>query len=97
MDRAPEFEVAAETDGQMVQPPLALANGHQVDHGLAGVGVSAIPCIDDGNACIHRCTQRRTLFGVAHGNDVGIVAHDAGGVRNGLALAGTGQLGPCKA
>ena len=42
VDRAPEFEVAAETDGQMVQPPLALANGHQVDHGLAGVGVSAI-------------------------------------------------------
>ncbi len=97
VDRPAELEVAAEADGQMIQPPLALADGHQVDHGLGGVRVAAIACIDDRHARIQGRPQRRTLFGVAHGNDVGIVAHDAGGVLHRLALAGTGQLCPCKA
>ena len=97
MDRPAKFEVTTETDGQMVQPPLTLANGHQVDHGLAGVGVSAVPCIDDGHARIHGRPQRRTLFGVAHGDDVSIVAHDTDSVLHRLALAGAGKLRSGKA
>ena len=40
---------------------------------------------------------RGAFFGVAHGDDVGIVADDAGRVGHRLALAGARKLGPCKA
>ena len=48
--RPAEFQVAAETDGQMIQPPLALADGHQVDHGLGGMCVAAVTGIDHRHA-----------------------------------------------
>ena len=95
--RPAELEIAAETDGQMIQPPLALANGHQVNHGLGGVSVAAIACIDNGHTRIHGRPQRRALLGVAHGNDVCIVAYHAGGIGHRFALAGAGKLRPGKA
>ena len=95
--RPAELEVAAEADGQMIQPPLALADGHQIDHGLGGVGVAAIACIDDGHPRIHGRPQRCALLGVAHGNDVCIVAHHTGGISHRFALAGAGKLRPGKA
>ena len=95
--RPAKLEVAAEADGQMIQPPLALADGHQVDHSLGGVGVAAIACIDDRHPRIHGRPQRCALLGVAHGNDVCIVAHHAGGISHRFALAGAGKLRPCKA
>ena len=97
VDRPAEFQVAAEADGQMVQPPLALADGHQVDHGLGGVCVPAVAGIDDRHAGIQGGPERRALLRVAHGDDVGIVAHHAGGIGHRLPLAGTGQLRPGKA
>ena len=97
VDRPAELEVAAEADGQMIQPPLALTDGHQVDHGLGGVRVAAIACIDDRHAGILGRPERSPLFGVAHGDDVGVVAHHAGGVLHRLALAGGRKLCPCKA
>ena len=95
--RPAEFQVAAKADGQMIQPPLALADGHQVDHGLGGMCVTAVTGIDHRHAGTLGGAQRRTLLGVAHGNDVGIVAYHAGGVGHRLALAGAGKLRPCKA
>ena len=81
----------------MVQPPFALANGHQVDHGLGGVGVPAVACIDDGHPRIQGCAQGCALLGVAHRDDVGIVAHDTSRIGHRFALAGAGQLRPGKA
>ena len=95
--RPAEFQVAAKADGQMIQPPLALADGHQVDHGLGGMCVAAVTGIDHRHAGTLGGAQRRTLLGVAHGNDVGIVAYHAGGVGHRLALACAGKLRPCKA
>ena len=46
VDRAAKLEVAAEADSQMIQPPLALADRHEVDHGLAGMRVPTVACID---------------------------------------------------
>ena len=97
VDRPAKFEVAAEADRQMIQPPFALADGHEIDHGLGGVGMAAVARVDDGDASIHRGPERGAFFGVAHGDDVGIVADDAGRVGHRLALAGARKLGPCKA
>ena len=59
--------------------------------------MSAVTCIDDGHSCVHRRPERGTLFGMAHGDDVGVVADNAGGVCHGFTLTGAGELGSCKA
>ena len=97
VDRPAKFEVAAEAHRQVIQPPFALADGHQVDHGLGGVGVPTVACIDDRHPCIQGRPERCALFRVAHGDDIGIIAHDAGCICHRLTLAGTGQLCPGKA
>ncbi len=94
--RAAELQVTAETDGQIIQPALAVADGHQVGHGLGGVGVAAVTCVDDRHAGVHGRTQRCALLGVAHGNDVCIVAYHTGGISHRFALAGAGKLAPAK-
>ncbi len=94
MDRPAKFEVAAEPDRQMIQPPFALADGHEIDHGLGGVGMAAVARVDDGDAGIHRGPAGAPSLGVAHGDDGGVVAHHAGGVLHRLALAGGRKLGP---
>lgn len=96
VDRPAKFEVAAETDRQMIQPPFALADGHEIDHGLGGVGMAAVARVDDGDAGIHRGPERGAFFGVAHGDDVGAVADDAGSVGHRLALAGASSWAPAK-
>ena len=97
VDRAAKLEVAAEADRQMIQPPLALADRHEVDHGLAGMRVPTVACIDHRHTCRKGCPQRCALFGVAHGDHIGVIAHHAGGVLHRLALAGGRKLCPCKA
>ena len=94
VDGASEFQVAAEADGQVVEAALALADGHQVDEGLGGVAVAAVSGIDDRNPGEHGRPQGRTLHGVTHGDDVGIIADNPGGVAHGLALAGAGESVP---
>ena len=81
----------------MIQPPLALADRHEVDHGLAGMRVPTVACIDHRHTGRKGCPQRCALFGVAHGDHIGVVAHHAGGVLHRLALAGGRKLCPCKA
>ena len=59
--------------------------------------MAAIACIDDGHPRIHGRPQRCALLGVAHGNDVCIVAHHTGSIGHRFALAGAGKLRPGKA
>ena len=59
--------------------------------------VPTVACIDHRHTCRKGCPQRCALFGVAHGDHIGVVAHHAGGVLHRLALAGGRKLCPCKA
>ena len=93
--RAAVFQIAAEADGQMVQPPLFPVNGQQVRQGLGGVVVAAVTGIDHGNGGIEGCHKGRALLGVAHGDDIRVAADDP--CRVGYALpfcaGGAGCLG----
>ena len=81
----------------MVQPALALADGHQVNEGLGGVVVAAVPGVDHRDGGVHGGPQRRALLGVAHGDDVGVAAHHPGGVGHRLPLGGAGLFRPREA
>ena len=94
--RPTEFQVAAETNLQMIQMPLALPYGQQIDHGLGGVVMSAVPGIDHRNPGIHGSPQRRTLLGMPHGDDVRITADHPRGICHRLAFGGTALLRPGK-
>ena len=59
--------------------------------------MAAITRIDDRHPRVHGRPQRCALLGVAHGNDVCIVAYHAGGIGHRFALAGAGKLRPGKA
>jgi len=88
---AAKLQIAAETDGQVVQAALALADGHHVQQRLGGVAVAAITGIDDRDAAVAGGTQRGALFGVAHGGNVSHAADHADGISHGLPLAGAGN------
>ena len=92
VDGAAELQVAAQADGQVVETALAAADGHQVGHGLGGVLVSAVACVDDRDAGVPAGPQRCALLGVAHGHDVGVAGHDADGVGHALALGSAGHV-----
>ncbi len=50
MYRAAELQVAAQADGQVIQPSHAAADGHDVRQGLGGVLVAAVARIDHRDA-----------------------------------------------
>ena len=90
MHRATEFEVAAETDGEVFKASHLAVDGQKVGERLRGVVVTAVACVDDGHERVHGRHQRRALLGVAHGDDIAVTAHGAHGVRHALAL-GSGR------
>ena len=92
MDGAAELQIAAQTNGQIIQSAHAAADGHQVGQGLGGVLVAAITGVDHRNAGVAGSTQRRALLGVAHGNDIGIAGYHPDGVGYALALGGAGHV-----
>ena len=49
MDRAAEFQVAAETDGKIAQPSFQGTDGMQVGQGLGRMLMSAVAAVDDRN------------------------------------------------
>ena len=87
---ASEFQVAAQTDRQMVQPSLQAADGHQIRQRLGGMLMTAIACIDDGDAGKGCCDHGSALFGMAHGADIRIAGNDADGVSNAFPFGGGG-------
>ena len=92
MDGAAELQIAAQTNGQVIQPAHAAADGHQVGQGLGGVLVAAVTGVDHRNAGVAGGTQRCALLGVAHGNDIGIAGNHPDGVSHALALGGAGHV-----
>ena len=52
------------------------------------MAVAAVTGIDDRDAAVAGSTQRGTLFGVAHGGNVGHAAYHTDGIGYGFALAG---------
>ena len=97
MDGASKLQVAAQTDGHVIQTALQTVDGHQVGQGLSGVLMAAVACIDDRNGGVHRGDHRRTLFRMTHGGDVRKAADDADGVGDAFALGGGGRIGRGKA
>ena len=97
VNRPAVFQVAAQTDGEVIQPPHFPGNGQQVGKGLGGVVVAAVSGVDDGNGGRLTCHIGCALFGVAHGDDVGVAADDFGGVRHAFALGGGGRAGLAEA
>ena len=71
MHRAAEFQIAAEADRQVIQPPLLALDRQQVGKCLRRMAVAAVPGIDDRDTGILRTDQRRPLLEMAHGDDVG--------------------------
>ncbi len=86
VDGAAELKVAAEADGQVVESPLLALDGEQVRERLRRVVVAAVTGVDDGDLGVHGGDERRALFRVAHGDDVGIAADGADGIGDALAL-----------
>ena len=91
VDRPAKFQVAAEADRQVVQPPLLPL--WMVSRSVS-VWVGWLwppsPALITGTVTVHGGHQGSTLLGMAHGDDVGVAADRAGGVGHGLALGGSG-------
>ena len=71
MHRAAKFQIAAEADRQVIQPPLLALDRQQVGERLRRVAVAAVPGVDDRDTGILRTDQRRPLLEMAHGDNVG--------------------------
>ena len=93
MDGAAEFQVAAQTDGQIIEAALLPVDGQQIRQGLGGVVVATVSGVDDGYQRVAGGHQRSTLLGVAHGDDIAVTADGADGVGHALALGGGGAAG----
>ena len=92
MNGASEFQVAAQTDGQVVQVTLQAVNGHQVGQCLGRMLVTAVARIDDRNRGIHRSDHRRTFLWMTHGSDVCKAADDTDGVSNAFTFSSGGRI-----
>ena len=49
MNRASEFEIAAEADLQSFEMSFQRADGQKIGQRLRGMLVAAVACVDDGN------------------------------------------------
>ena len=97
VDGAAEFQIAAQTDGQVVEAALFPPDGQQVGQSLGGMEVPAVTGVDDGHTGGTGSHQRSALLRMAHGDNVGVAAHGAHGVGHALALGGGAALGTGKA
>ena len=75
MHRASEFQIAAKADCQSVKSALFAFDCQQVGHRLRRVAVTAVAGVDHRNRRVVGRNERRSLFRVAHGNDIGVAAH----------------------
>ena len=92
---AAEFEVAAQTDGHVVETSLQGTDGEQIGQRLRGMLVAAVAAVDDRNAGDLFGHHGRALFGMADRSDVRKAGDRPDGVRYALALGhgGTGCIG----
>ena len=97
MNGAPELQIAAEADGEVVQPAPLPVDGQQVGQSLGGMVVPPVAGVDDGHGGHFAGGVRGAFLGVAHGNDIGIAADHPHGIADGLALCGGAAVGLGKA
>ena len=93
MDGAAVFQVAAQADGQIVQPSHFPGNGQKVCQGLGGMVVHPVSGVDNGYGGIPGGHEGRAVLGVANGHDVGVAGDDFRGICHALALGGGGGVG----
>ena len=91
--RAAILQVAHHVDVQILQCPLCLVDGIEVEHRLWWVQVRTVTRIDDGHVRHFTRVQRCTFQLMTHHNHVGIVAHHLDCVLQCLALWRTCHLG----
>ena len=77
-----EFQVTAQTNGQVIKMTFFSVDGQQVSQCLCGVVMTAVTGIDDGHGRVHGSNHRRPFFGMTHGDDVCIAAYHAYSIRN---------------
>ncbi len=92
MDGPSVLEVPAQGHVQAAQPALFLPEGVEVEQGLGGVLVSAVPGVHDRDVAVGGHEARGTLPGVADDQEVGELAHHARGIGQTLALRDGGGL-----
>ena len=86
------FQVTHQVDVQVFKCTLCLINRVEVQHGLRGVLVGTVTCIDDGHRSHFAGIACCTFQVVTHYDDVGIVAHHHDGIFQCLTLRRTGHL-----
>ena len=97
VDGAAVFQVAAQADGQVVQPSHFPGDGQKVSQGLGGMVVHTVTGVDDGNRGVPGGHEGGTVHGVPDGHDIRVAGDDLGGIRHALALGGRGGIGGGKA
>ena len=93
MHRSAVDEVAAKTDGQMIQTTLFTFQGEQVGQGLCRVQVSAVASVDDRTVRRQSSCFCSTSNRMPHHENIRIVADNLCGVFQGFAL---GNRGICR-
>ena len=93
VDGSAVLQVAAQADDQVVQPAHLSVDGQQVGQGLGGVLMATVTGIDHRDGSTTACHVGSAFLGMAHGNDVGIVADGLCGVRNAFTLGSGGRTG----
>ena len=86
VDGTPEFQVAAQTDGQVVKTPFQGTDRQKIGESLGRVLMAAVSGIDDRNPGF-RCRYHGGAFlGMAHRCDICIAGYHADGIRHALSL-----------
>ena len=84
MYRAAETQVSAKSDMQAGKVPHFPPNGQKVGQRLGGMIVSAVPGVNHRDPRFGAGNQRCALFGVTHGDNIGITSHNPDGIRHAL-------------
>ncbi len=93
MHGASEGQVAAQSDGQIVDASEARLQRGQIGERLRRMHVAAIAGVDDGHGGGAGRDQRSSLLGVANRDHINIIGNGLQRIGDGLALGDGGQLG----
>ena len=94
VDRAPEFQVSAEADGEIVKPALQGTDGQEICEGLGRMLMAPVAGIDDRDRGHAGSDQRRAFLRMTHCHDIRVAGDHAGGIRDGFTLGcGAGVRG----
>ena len=83
---AAEFQVTAQTDGEVAQTSFEGTDGEKVSQCLGRVLMSAVPGVDHRNRRSHGCHQRGSLFRMTDRTDICITGCDTNRVGNTFTL-----------